>query len=176
MKTILLFVVVTVIAFVSALAFRLGVFTDVDVKVAEEGPYKMVYKHHVGAYHKIITAIEEVEKWARANGEPCTISFGEYLDDPKSADEDRLNSNGGCVVTKEWTTGLPEGLAYRELPRRQFVVAKFSGAPSIGPYKVYPAARETMQSARLVPDGPVVEMYEILPGSKMSSTYLFPAK
>ena len=176
MKLILLFVVVTVVAFASSLAYRLGAFTDVEVEVTEAGPFKMVYKHHVGAYHKIITAIEEVEKWARANGQSCQISFGEYLDDPKSADEDRLNSNGGCIVNEDWSTGLPEGLAYREIPRRQFVVAKFSGAPSIGPYKVYPRARDAMQDARLVPDGPVIELYEILADSKLATTYLFPAK
>jgi effector-binding domain-containing protein len=123
-----------------------------------------------------VPVIEEVERWAVKNDEACQISYGEYIDDPNVVEEDRLRSNGGCVVLKDWTGKMPEGIVYRELPRRLYVIAIFYGAPSIGPQKVYPKVREYMEQQGLVLDAPVIEMYERLPEQKLRTIYHFPAR
>ena len=174
MKAILAFVVVTVAGLIAALLFYLGAHKGVEVATAEAGPYRVVFKHHIGPYHKIVPAIEEVERWATANGELCVTSFGEYIDSPDRVDEDRLNSNGGCVVKGDWSGKLPAGLETKEIPRREFVRAVFEGAPSIGPFKVYPKVQDFMKSQNLVGETPVYEMYERLPGAKLRTEYLFP--
>jgi effector-binding domain-containing protein len=132
----------------------------------------MIYKEHIGPYHKIITVIEEVEKWARGQNIDCSNSFGEYIDDPQVVDHDRLRSRGGCVVTTVPET-LPRGYATQTLPEKQYVVAEFEGAPSIGPLKVYPQVREYMASHNLQTQGSVFEIYMPVDNKKMRTTYLF---
>jgi AraC family transcriptional regulator len=165
-----------IVAFVLGVYIYLGGYRSVDVTQAELGPHRLVYRTHVGAYHQIVPAIEEVEKWAQISGEACRFSFGEFLSDPNNVAEDRLHSHAGCVVEKDWTTGLPENFRYREESRRLYVHAVFEGAPSIGPLKVYPRARKFLEAQGLVEDGPVIEMYEILPENKVRTQYLFPAR
>ena len=190
MKYIILFTVLVVVGFIVSLFFRLGAFREVTIAVGDQGPLRVVYKVHIGAYHKIVPVIEEVEKWVKANGEHCRISFGEYIDDPANSVEDRMHSNGGCIVEKAWpqageSTGatppgspglLPPDFVYREIPSRTYVKAEFDGAPSIGPIKVYPRVKKFMKEKSLTPDGPVIETYEIMPGDKVVTRYLFPAK
>jgi AraC family transcriptional regulator len=174
MKFLVAFTLAVIIGLILSLCFYLGAFKSVSFSVADAGPYKLVYKLHTGAYHKIVPDIETVERWAVANGEACQTSFGEYLENPDTTDEDRLHSNGGCVVSKDWSgKPLPEGLIYREIPRRLFVVAEFDGAPSIGPQKVYPKANQLITSQGLKSDGAVIEMYERMPGSKLRTHYHF---
>lgn len=174
MKWILASVAVAIFALAIWFAMRVGAFKEVVIEVTEMGPYQVVSKPHVGAYHKIVSAIEEVEAWAKANGESCRFSFGEFLDDPKVVDEDRLKSTGGCVVQKPWPSGLPEHYSYREIPKRKYLVAKFDGAPGIGPLKVYPRATREIESRGAKIDGPVIELYEVLPENRVVTTYLFP--
>lgn len=176
MKGMIAAVLLFVVGLVIALYVHLGGFKSVTLTQTEEGPFKVISKQHIGAYHKIVPVIEEVEKWAKAHGETCHLSFGEYLDNVDTVPEDRLKSNGGCVVEKAWTSGLPEGFEYRELPRRQYIVAEFSGAPSIGPLKVYPKAQKEIKAKGLVLDGPVIEMYEIIPPKGVKTRYYFPVK
>jgi AraC family transcriptional regulator len=175
MKSIVVFTFAVIVALVLSLCFYLGAFKSVELSVTEAGPYKIVYKEHIGAYHKIVPDIEVVERWAVANGEACQTSFGEYLQNPDTTDEDRLHSNAGCLVLKDWSgKTLPEGLLFREIPRRLYVVAEFNGAPSIGPQKVYPKAYKLISSQGLKSDGAVIEMYERMPEAKLRTHYHFP--
>lgn len=175
MKTLISFIALAVFSMVIGLLIYLGAFKSVRITTTEAGPFRMVYKAHLGAYHKIVPDIEIVERWATSNGEACGSSFGEYIDDPAVVDEDRLHSNVGCLVIGDWTGKLPADLIYRELPRRLFVKADFDGAPSIGPQKVYPRVNTYMNKEKLKPDGAVFEVYERLPGGKLRTHYHFPA-
>ena len=177
MKYIILFALFVVAGFVLSLFFRLGAFREVTINTGNEGPLRIVYKVHIGAYHKIVPVIQEVETWAKAHGEPCRLSFGEYIDDPANSVEDRMHSNGGCLVEKVWAqTDLPADFIYREIPPRTYVKAEFDGAPSIGPLKVYPRVKKFMQEKNYRPAGPVIETYEVLPGDKVVTRYLFPTQ
>ncbi len=174
MKYLVAFVVIFVVGLVLNLMMRLGSFKPVAIFEAEKGPIQIVFKKHVGAYHLIVPVIEEVEKWAKANGETCRLSFGEFLDDPDKTVEDRLRSNGGCIVEKKWDMGLPAGYGYREIPRHLYVQAEFEGAPSIGPIKVYPKVKDYISSHGYTQVGPTYEVYEITSPSSVKTTYDFP--
>jgi AraC family transcriptional regulator len=176
MKALIGLIVVTVAGLVGALLFRLGTFKEVTVSEGNKGPYKIVFKNHVGAYHKIVPVIESVEKWAKENGESCHLSFGEFLDDPDKVEEDRLRSIAGCMVEKTWDFVLPAGFGFRELPSRFYVIAEFEGAPSIGPFKVYPRAKEYIEAHNYKMSGSIMEIYEILSPEKVKTTYLFPVE
>jgi hypothetical protein len=143
--------------------------------MGEFGPFSLVYKKHLGAYHKIVPVIEQVEGWVRSQGEPCTLSFGEYIDDPKQVEQDRLRSNGGCIV-QGIMANLPPNFEQKTIQRRFFIRAQFDGSPGIGPYKVYLKANDLMAKKGLVPDGSVYEIYEILPSQQMRTEYYFTVK
>lgn len=180
MKPLIAFVTIAITVMILGLMIYLGAFKHVAIATAEDGPIRIVYKPHLGAYHKIVPDIETVEAWAAHHNEACKASFGEYLDDATLIDEDRLHSNGGCVVTADWTGRLQDtesaGLVYREIPRRLYVVADFDGAPSIGPQKVYPKVKSYLEAQGLKADGPVIEIYERIDGRGLQTHYHFPVQ
>ncbi len=161
-----------------------GAFKSVTIGTDQRGPYTIVYKDHVGAYHKIVSTIEEVEKWARSQGLKCRLSFGEYFDDPGVVEEGRLKSRGGCLidplVTSELNifekikTSLPPDFKTDVIPTTRAVVALFDGAPGIGPLKVYPKAEDYIEKNKLLKKGTVIEIYEIFDSKSMQTTYLWP--
>ena len=123
-----------------------GAFKSVNVAVAERPRYQVISKNFIGPYHKIVETIQQVETWSKAQGLKCRLSFGEYFDDPRVAEEGRLKSRGGCVIDplipeeqKLWLalqkTELPADFKFDEIPETVAVVALFEGAPGIGDRK-----------------------------------------
>lgn len=166
--------VLTGLSLAAYLYFYLGFTQPVEITVEERGPLVLVYRLHLGAYHQIAPAIIEVEKWARDNGVACPKTFGEFLDDPASVDQDRLRSHAGCVVEKEVAVTLPEGFNQEVRPKRHYVVGRFSGSPSIGPIKVYPKVKDYLQTQRLKSASlAVIETY-LIRGENVTTEFLFP--
>lgn len=165
-------IAVALIAFVINLMFYLGVFKDVQLTQSDEPALTLLYKEHLGPYHKIVPVIEEVEKWARSQNIDCTRSFGEYLDDPDKVEEDRRKSNGGCVVTA-LPSDLPADFKTKQIPAKKYLKATFEGSPSIGPQKVYSKVKKYAAEQRLQLQEAVIEIYVIEPDNKMTTTYLF---
>lgn len=161
-----------------------GAFKTVTIDQDTRGPYTVVFKDHVGAYHKIVATIEEVEKWSRDNGLKCRLSFGEYFDDPRIVEEGRLKARAGCLIDplvpaeeaqfEKLKNQLPEGIQSAVIEKTQAVVALFTGAPGIGPLKVYPAAEDFIAEHQLLKKGPVIEIYEVFDKRAMQTTYLWP--
>lgn len=167
---------------VLSLMYRLGSFKPVTFeRKTKNGPYILLAREHLGPYHKIAQMISEIETWARSQGEPCTLTFGEYLDNPDNTDEDRLRSRGGCLISNEAKAdelkkNLPDGTTISVTTIDDALVAVFDGSPAIGPVKIYPKAFETMQALDLKSDGAIFEIYEVLSPTQGRTTYLFPVK
>lgn len=163
-----------------------GAFKSVSVDQDERGPYTIIYKMHTGAYHKIVTTIEEVEKWSKDKGFKCRLSFGEYFDDPRIVEEGRLSSRAGCLLDplipqekellEKVKTELPADFKVDEIPKTKAVVALFTGAPGIGPLKVYPKAEDYIAEHRLLRKGSVIEIYEVFDKQAMQTTYIWPVQ
>jgi effector-binding domain-containing protein len=161
-----------------------GAFKSVTINEDERGPYTIVYKEHTGPYHKIVATIEEVEKWEHENGLKCRLSFGEYFDDPRIVEEGRLRSRGGCLIDpvikeeaakiESLKSSLPADFKVDIIPKTKAVVALFTGAPSIGPMKVYPVAEDYIREKNLKRKGSIVEIYEVFDRNNMQTTYLWP--
>ncbi len=172
----------TIVGFASYLYIHLGAYKPVELLSQDLGPFKIVFIHHVGPYHKILDSIEPVEKWANENSVPCNLSFGEFLDDPERVLEERLQSNGGCLVGEE-PRNLPNKFSFREIPRRFYLTAEFDGAPSLGPMKVYPKAMKWITENHYTLGGPVIEIYSMTKANRTAddkaqmavhTQYLFP--
>jgi AraC family transcriptional regulator len=172
-KWALLFVLTAFIALGAYLYFYLGVSEEVTLTRETRGEMHLVFKDHLGSYYKINSLLEEVEAWARAQQLDCSITFGEYLDDPNSVDEDRLRSRVGCVLPASPSVTVPPSMHSEIRPAGEYVVGHFKGAPSIGPYKVYPKAFKYIEKEGLKRRGPIMEQYKV--GSNTIQTeYLFP--
>ncbi len=161
-----------IIAFVIYLYSHLGVNEPVDIQTKDAGPFTMLYKEHRGPYHRIGPVIGEVEKWAIVNNVACSQTFGEYLDDPESVDEDRLRSHGGCIVAGVPGGELPKGFKVKEVLKKNYVIARYSGSPAIGPFTVYPKVKEYMNQNRLKPSSTAIEIYYVN-GARVTTEYLF---
>ncbi|MBY0553993.1 GyrI-like domain-containing protein [bacterium] len=161
-----------------------GAFKSVTIDQDERGPYTIIYKTHVGAYHKIVSTIQEIEKWSRENGLKCRLSFGEFFDDPRVVEEGRLNSRVGClidplvpdekIVLEKLKSQLPQDYKIDEIQKTKAVVALFTGAPGIGPLKVYPKAEDFIVENKLTRKGSVIEIYEGNDNKSMQTTYIWP--
>lgn len=181
------FILVTLISFTVYMAQYLGAFKSVQIRNQESGPYLMVYLDHMGPYHKIVSKIEEVEKWASENKFDCRLSFGEYFDHPDTVEEARLKSIGGCLIQlkltdspdsdlKFWSEKVTHPFKLKLIPRQNFVTAEFLGSPGIGPIKVYPQVEEFIQERKLKRQSSIIEIYEILDRNaknQMRTIYLF---
>lgn len=155
------------------LYFYLGFFLPVQVSTGERGPYFMVFKEHKGAYHQIGGAIRAVEDWAKEKNLRCELTFGEYMDDPAAVDQDRLRSRAGCLFPAKPSAEIPAEFGVFDLVKKSYAIGSFEGAPSIGPFKVYPKVQEFIQTQRLKQTGAVIETYQIR-GEKVTTEFLFP--
>lgn len=174
-KYLLMPLLIAIVVFVVYLMNYLGAFKPVIISQKKAGPFQVIFKSHVGPYHKIVPLIEDVEKWVKAQGQDCRLSFGEYLDDPKQTEEVRLRSNGGCFVTEPFAQ-IPEGFEQKTIPEKNYVTAVFEGSPGIGPLKVYPKIFQYLEDQKLAREESVLEVYEVFSAEKMTTTYYFPLK
>jgi DNA gyrase inhibitor GyrI len=174
MRKLLLFVLSSVAVFAATVFFRLGGHKPVQIALEDRAELHLLYKEHFGAYHKINDVLTQVEAYAAQQNLPCPQTFGEYLDDPRLIEERRLRSNGGCVLAAPTNAG--DGYMFKTLSARQWLVAKFDGAPSIGPMKVYPKSEAYMVEHSLKISGPVIEIYTIKGAKEAITEYLFPVE
>jgi AraC family transcriptional regulator len=161
-----------------------GAFKSVTVAVDQRPQYTVIYKDFTGPYHKIVNTIEEVEKWVKSHGLSCRLSFGEYFDDPRQIEEGRLKSRGGCLLDPQRPdeekilanvkNQFPEDFKLGILPATEAVIALFTGAPGIGPLKVYPKAEEFISENKLKRKGSVIEIYEVFDQQSMQTIYMWP--
>ncbi|MFZ4404672.1 MAG: GyrI-like domain-containing protein [Pseudobdellovibrionaceae bacterium] len=193
-KILFLMIASGVAGFAGWMLFYLGAFKPVQISESTRGPFVLVYKNHLGPYHKIVSSIEEVENFAKAQGLDCNLTFGEYLDNPKTGEEDRLRSRGGCLFDPsssqaqthaEFITSTetsvkkipwPKDFIVETRPANNYVQAQFDGSPGIGPMKVYPKVADYFREHHLEQKPAVIEIYQIHSREEknaMTTTYLF---
>ena len=150
----------------------LGGFQPVSIKVGFFGPKSLLYKTHIGAYHKINKSITEIEKWSKKNGYDCQTTFGQYLSDPKTTQTEYLKSYAGCVIYHT-PAQIPSIYQTKQLPKTRSVIAHFNGSPAIGPWKVYPQVKEFIKDKGLISKNYSMEFYH-LKNKTLTTTYVFP--
>ena len=167
--------IVLVLFLIASFVFwRTGYYKEVTIGSGELGPFYLVYKEHLGPYHKIPPVIESVEKAMDQIGNKCPFAFGRYLDDPEKVDHDRLRSHGGCAFASPLSHPV-DASQFKEqsLSKQEYVIATFNGSPSVGPFKVYPKVDEWFKKYGYKQKGPVVELYQTLEDGTVLTKYLF---
>jgi AraC family transcriptional regulator len=177
-KKLLFFILSSALVFAATVYFRLGAYKPVKIEYSEYPELFLLYKEHMGPYHKINETIEQVEQFATLNHIPCLKTFGEYLDDPRQVEERRLRSNGGCVLNSTMVVDpallKDTEIKFKHIDRKKYVLATFDGAPSISPIKVYPKVENFISEHKLQNLGTTFEIYSILSSSEAHTEYLFP--
>lgn len=176
MKKVIITTVAAIIGLAIFMYMRLGMYKKVEFKSHEVGPLQTLFLVHTGPYYKIAEKIDQVEAWAKAHNVACEKTFGEYLDDPKQVSEDRLQSHGGCLLSPDAKFDAPADMQRGTIAKRNYLIADFDGAPSVGPYAVYPKAFDWMKENKKNLDGPIIEVYTVTGLKSVTTTYLFPIK
>ena len=160
--------------------FRTGYFKPVQISSGFQGPFVLVYKKHIGPYHKIAPIIDNVEKLVKSKGKECPLAFGRFLHDPKTVPQDRLESHGGCAFPlndpEVEQLAQDNDLLMDQVEKQEYLVASFDGSPSIGPFKVYPEVESWMGKYGYQIDGPVIEIYQTTGPDSLTTRYLFKYK
>jgi AraC family transcriptional regulator len=155
----------------------LGAMKPVTIAEQDSGPYYLLYKENVGPYHKVAPVIIEIESYSQSHGLKCSLTFGQYLDDPRTVEEGRLRSHVGCLLSNEEFSALknlPSDYKTEAIPTKKYLTAIFEGSPAIGPMKVYPKAEDYFAEKHLKMSGAVIEIYEVHSQKSMTTKYLFP--
>lgn len=146
-----------------------GLFTSVDVKERDAGPYLLVYTKHIGDYNKVAPAMDNVYYDLKDNFHiDTTKGFGLYYDTPQEVSKEKLRSIVGCIVEGKSITDLNEvskKYGVKEYPLSKSLVAEFphKGYISImlGIFKVYPKLNKYLQEHKYV-EAPILELYDML--------------
>ena len=176
MKNIFLGVITLIIVVAVWASINLGVFRKVKILDQTYPEMFLVYKEHIGPYHKILSTLESVEKWAIENKLDCSKTFGHYMDDPEIKEHDRLRSHVGCWLPTKFEGTLPEGFLSKTLPKQEYVVAEFLGSPAIGPFKVYGEVKDYFNTNKFQRAEDVIEIYERYDIDQIKTYYLFKKK
>ena len=174
MKIFLTSVLLGLILLGAYLYIYLGAFKEVRIQVVQEPPFHIIYKRHVGPYHKLNSVISSVEAWAREHNLPCSQTFGEYLDHPDKVSHERLRSHGGCLTPTQISASLPANFYQRTVEATPCLEATFSGSPSIGPFVVYPKIQRFASKNRLKLQEKSFEIYEAQGLHNIRTRYLIP--
>lgn len=173
MKNIFFGVISVIIIIFAWASINMGVFKPVHIKETKYPEMFLVYKEHVGPYHKILPTLESVEKWAVENKLDCSKSFGQYFDNPDVKEHARLKSHVGCWLPSKTELPLPEGFHSKTIPSQEYVVGEFLGSPAIGPFKVYGEAKEYFVAHKWPLAEDVIEIYERYDKDSLKTYYLF---
>ncbi len=172
-RNILFFFLFSLASVISIMIYRLGFFKDVKLERVSGKSFQLLYKQHLGPYHKVIDDLKFVENWAKKNKVKCETTFGEYLDNPDNTAPERLRANVGCLVKSKPLVELTDNLKFKIHSHSAFVKATFLGSPAIGPLKVYPKANEWAQKNKVQFERGVIEVY--LPkNDEMLTEFYFP--
>ena len=138
-------------------AWWLGGFRDVELTREQRGPYRIVCLPHTGAYTDTPRKVLEVKRRLKALGDQLDVACGIYYDDPGKVPKGKLQSKGGYVLIGEVTVEAP--LEIERVARREVLLARFKGHPSIGRVKAYPKMAEWMKTNGAERAGPALELY-----------------
>lgn len=164
LKVVLVVLLAVIIIMFSFLAYS-GIFTDVEVKRGEKGPYYLVYKPFVGSYEKIAPTMESLHTDLKEQfNYEGNSGFGIYFDKPGSRPNDELRSIVGAVVTKEQFETIGDKLKSFKLEKGDAVYATFPFKNQIsiiiGIFKVYPELDKYIKDNGLE-GAPIMEMYDM---------------
>lgn len=155
-----------------------GLFSSVEIREGDIGPFILVYQNHIGDYAGTgdiqNTIYQTLQKEFNVS---ATKGFGQYYDDPKKVPAEKLRSIAGCILEPEYRGLIPvikKKYTVGEYGTTKSVIAEFPYRNQLsiflGVLRVYPALDEYIRH-KGYPFTPAFEIYDL--GSK-KIIYSFP--
>ena len=177
MKKILIALGLALLAFFIFLAYS-GLLTSVKITEKEIGPYYLVYQKHTGDYKNMGKVQMNVYNIIIKNTKvKPKIGFGIYYDNPEKTAKDKLQSEGGCIVSKKEADAIKKAktkLLFKTFEKTKCVTAEFplKNKYSIifGIMKAYPKINK-YKKVKKYKESYALEIYDV-PNKKL--TFAFP--
>ena len=173
-KYVFILLGLTIFGLIFGLINYLGFFKSVDLEIKTAGPVHFLFQQKIGPYHEISEKMDDIARKIKPLGLDCKSSIGRFLDDPNQVEQDRLRADIGCVIPADYEGDIPQDLTRDLLDKREYIIAKFNGSPSLGAVKVYPKAQKLMNSRGYRQDGSIVEIYTLTGDEGVDTEYFFP--
>ena len=182
MKKALIGLLILIASAVLSLAYY-GLFTRIEIRETEMGPYFIAYEKYQGEYQKIGPVFSKLYYRLMNDNLDSKQGLGIYFDNPKIVEKNKLRSIAACIVDagnpknktvleKKYLTGIiPQSLcAVAEFPYRGNLSVVF------GVMKVYPKLNAWLKEKQY-PDMPLLELYDQQAGKiyYIAPTHLLPA-
>lgn len=171
-------IILGLLLLIVAVLAHAGLFESVIAVEQETGPYTIVYKEHIGAYHKVKPAMDEVYQGLLDMGIETYRGAGVYYDNPQHVPEEQLRSEVGSVLEDkdlDKVDQIKQVFKVREVPQQQSIVVEFPIrnmlSYMIAPAKVYKEADKIWQEQGYSDYEYAVEIYDV---PNKVSTYILP--
>lgn len=175
---ILFFIVVVLLIILVVTSFNLGLFVSVSIKEKVMGPFKLVYKEHIGPY-KETGKIQNEIYYSLLNEKNIETykGFGIYYDDPQDTPQNELRSKSGCILEEkdyDKIHQLENDYNLMEFEKQKFIYTEFPYKSKLsivmGIFKVYPKIEKYVKE-KGYKKREVMEIYNV-PNKKI--IYLMP--
>jgi len=81
--------------------YYMGFFNKIEITEKEMGPYKVVFKEHIGDYKETGKIMDEIYYSLLDDDVETYKGFGIYYDDPKVVEKDKLRSIAGSIIEEK---------------------------------------------------------------------------
>lgn len=162
----------------------LDAFSTVVFKEEMKGPFKIVYKEHIGPYEKVGPTMDALYNELINDEIETSRGIGLYYDNPQEVEKSKLRAKVGSIIEEkdyENLEALSEKYEVLDLASQKYLVAEFPFKNKmsfmIGVFKVYPALNKYVKDNNLhmpeIGENAIIEIYDI-PNAK--TYYLMPIK
>jgi DNA gyrase inhibitor GyrI len=154
MKTLpaLLIILLALFMLIIGYLYHMGMFSLYVVAEENIGPYKYVYKTHMGPYKETGQIGMDVYNNLLEDDIQTKLGLGIYYDNPKNTPADQLRSEMGSIIETsdyEKFETVKEKYSVKEIPETKCMVVRFpiknNLSYMVGPMKVYPIIEKYMQ-------------------------------
>ncbi len=165
---ILFFIVIGILFVLGTLSIISGFFTSVRIKEKVMGPFKLVFKEHVGSYKETGKIQDEIyNKLLNEENIETYRGFGIYYDDPQDTPQNELRSKSGCILEEkdyDKIHKLDDSYNLMELEKQKFIYTEFPFKSKIsiimGTFKVYPKIEKYVEE-KSYKKREVMEIYDV---------------
>jgi len=168
MKYIIIIVILGLIAvLLMGYLYYMGFFNKIEITEKEMGPYKVVFKEHIGDYKETGKIMDEIYYSLLNDGVETYKGFGIYYDNPKVVEKDKLRSIAGSMIEEkdyDKIDQLKDKYSIKTIDKTRSITTEFpfKNKMSImfGIMKVYPKINKYIDS-KGYKKGQVMEIYDV---------------
>ena len=147
--------------------YYMGFFNKIEITEKEMGPYKVVFKEHIGDYKETGKIMDEIYYSLLNGGVETYKGFVICYDDPKVVEKDKLRSIAGSIIEEkdyDKIDQLKDKYSIKTIDKTRSITTEFPFKNKMSVIfslmKVYPELNKYIDS-KGYKKGQVMEIYDI---------------